>query len=92
MTNKQSYRPAMTRTRARAHDILAATDLLRRLMSELHSLRAAIASPLLAMAIDAHELHEQLPELLETVRMLTKEAERCRHKVPLGLDCPRNWN
>ena len=43
MTNKQSYRLAITR----ADDILAATDLLRRMMCELHSLPAATASPLL---------------------------------------------
>ena len=71
MTRKQLSGPAQTRM----NDICAATDLLRRMMSELHSLRAAATSPALAMAIDAHELREQLHELFETVRVLTGEAE-----------------
>jgi hypothetical protein len=51
MTRKQLSGPAQTRMK----DILAAADLLRRMMSELHSLRAATASPALGLAIDAHD-------------------------------------
>src|SRR5271154_1998003 len=70
MTSQQ-LSPAKTRT----HDILAATNLLHRMMSELHRLRTA-TSPFLATAIDAHELREQSHELFETVRMLTREPDR----------------
>jgi hypothetical protein len=95
MTHKQLSGPAQTRM----NDIFAAADLLRRMMSELHSLRAAATSPALAMAIDAHELREQLHELFETVRLLAKaeprhaeeylvcEAERDYSKAPPGRDC-----
>ena len=71
MTRKRLSGPAQTRMK----DIFAATDLLRRMMSELHSLRAATTSPALAMAIDSQELREQLQELFETVRVLTNDAE-----------------
>jgi hypothetical protein len=71
MTRRQLSGPAQTRM----NDILAATDLLRRMMSELHNLRAATTSPALGLAIDAHELRAQLHELFETVRALTQEAE-----------------
>jgi hypothetical protein len=71
MTRKQLSGPAQTRMK----DIFAATDLLRRMMSELHSLRAATTSPALGLAIDAHELREQLHELFETVCVLTKKPE-----------------
>jgi hypothetical protein len=71
MTRKQLSRLAQTRM----NDIFAAADLLRRMMSELHSLRAATTSPALAMAIDSQELREQLQELFETVRVLTNDAE-----------------
>jgi hypothetical protein len=64
-------------------DIFAATDLLRRMMSELHSLRAAATSPALGLAIDSHELREQLHELFETVRALAKEGEP-RHTEELS--------
>jgi hypothetical protein len=81
MTHKQLSGPAQTRM----NDIFAATDLLRRMMSELHSLRAAATSPALAMAIDAHELREQLHELFEKVRLLAKaeprHAEELSHKA-----------
>jgi hypothetical protein len=79
MTRKQLSGPAQTRMK----DIFAATDLLRRMMSELHSLRAASTSPALAMAIDSHELREQLHELFATVRVLAKEAEP-RHAEELS--------
>lgn len=79
MTNKQLRTPARIRT----GDIFAAMDLLRRMMSELHSLRAATASPLLAMAIDAHEVREQLHELFDTLRGLTGESEQ-RHAEELS--------
>jgi hypothetical protein len=79
MTRKQLSGPAETRMK----DISAATDLLRRMMSELHSLRAATTSPALGLAIDSHELHEQLHELFETVRVLSEEAEP-RHTEELS--------
>jgi hypothetical protein len=79
MTRKQLSGPAQTRMK----DISAATDLLRRMMSELHSLRAATTSPALGRAIDSHELREQLHELFETVRVLSKEAEP-RHTEELS--------
>jgi hypothetical protein len=71
MTNKQLKRPGRNPTA----DICAAADLPRRMMSELHALRTGTTSPLLAMAIDARELREQLHELFETVRMLTTGLE-----------------
>jgi hypothetical protein len=66
--------------------ILAATYLLRRMMSELHSLRAATPSTILATAIDAHDLREQLHELFETVRVLAgkpqpRHADELKHKA-----------
>ena len=64
------------------NDMFAAANLLRHLMSELHSLRDATASTVLAMAIDANELREQLQELFETVRELSWEAEpRCAREL-----------
>jgi hypothetical protein len=71
MTRTQLSGPAQTRM----NDICVAADLLRRMMLELHTLRGATTSPALAMAIDAHELREQLHELFETVRVLMEEAE-----------------
>jgi len=70
MTRKQLGGLAQTRM----DDIFAAAALLRRMMSELQSLRAT-TSPALATAIDAHELREQLHELSATVRVLSEEAE-----------------
>jgi hypothetical protein len=71
MMRKQLHSPA----KARTSDILAATDLLRRMMSELHSLRAATTSPVLAMAIDARGLREQLHQLFATVRAMTGKTQ-----------------
>jgi hypothetical protein len=59
----------------RTVDVDAATELLRRMMSELHSLRATTSSPRLAIAIDAHEAREQLHELFEAVCLLTRELQ-----------------
>jgi hypothetical protein len=79
MPNEQSNNLA----KARAGDIFAAADVLRRMMSELHRLRAATASPLLAMAIDVLGVREQLQELFETVSALAREAES-RHSEELS--------
>ena len=74
MTNTESNRLATIRTA----DLSAAADLLRRMMSDFHDLRAGITSPRLAMEIDAHELREQLHELFEAVGLLTKAADPAR--------------
>jgi hypothetical protein len=78
VTLKQPNSPAM----ARRNDLFAAANILRHMMCELHSLRVATASPVLAMAIDANELREQLQELFETIRELCREAEpRCAREL-----------
>jgi hypothetical protein len=60
---------------SRTQDIYAATDILRRMMAELRSLRAATTSRLLAIAIDGRRLRGHLDELLTTVRLLAAESE-----------------